>query len=173
MFTRLITSLMFVISIQLSPLAIADSGNTYPHQLQGVPWPTEFWPKVDGSEPYSRKDIEDDIRSFLIEGDAEFFRGGRGVVVIHQGKLVAEFYRESEGYGPQSRFISWSQAKSITQALVGIGIREKLLAVSEPVGFEEWKGTEKAEITLEHLLRMSAGLEFVEGMAGLDGKSVV
>jgi len=58
--------------------------------------------------------------------------------------------------------VSWSTAKSITHALVGIAVADGLLEVDAPAPVREWRGTEKESITLEHLLEMRPGLLFVE-----------
>ncbi|MBW2289674.1 MAG: serine hydrolase [Deltaproteobacteria bacterium] len=97
------------------------------------------------------------------------------MVVVHGGKLVAEAYREAEGYGPQSRFVSWSEAKSVTQALTGIAVRKNLLELHAPAPVTQWQGRDdpRAAITLDQLLRMSSGLEWEEGAGGLDDSSVM
>jgi CubicO group peptidase (beta-lactamase class C family) len=82
------------------------------------------------------------------------------VVVVHRGEVVAE------GYGPDTTaatpLISWSVAKSITHAAVGVLVREGLLDVSQPAPVPAWAGTEKSAITLQQLLEMRPGLRFVE-----------
>lgn len=58
--------------------------------------------------------------------------------------------------------ISWSMAKSITHALVGILVDEGRLQLDAPAPVAAWRGTEKEAITLQHLLTMTSGLRFVE-----------
>jgi CubicO group peptidase (beta-lactamase class C family) len=53
-------------------------------------------------------------------------------------------------------------AKSITHAAVGILVGEGRLDPAAPAPVPEWQGTPKAAITLQHLLNMRPGLEFVE-----------
>jgi len=55
-------------------------------------------------------------------------------------------------------------AKSITQALVGLAVGEGLLDVHAPADAPVWRGAgdPRAAITLDHLLRMSSGLAWVE-----------
>jgi len=80
-------------------------------------------------------------------------------VVVHRGRLVAERYRP--GFGPHTQYRTWSAAKSIASALVGILVGEGRLRVAEPAPIAEWRapGDPRAQITLEHLLHMSSGLE--------------
>ena len=53
-------------------------------------------------------------------------------------------------------------AKSVTHALVGICVGDGLLDPDAPARVPEWKGDERRSITLQHLLEMRSGLEFVE-----------
>jgi CubicO group peptidase (beta-lactamase class C family) len=85
------------------------------------------------------------------------------VVVSHHGVVVAERYDEPE-VGPDTTLISWSIAKSITHAAVGILVGRGLLDPHQPAPVPEWQGPDdpRRHITLEHLLRMVDGLDFVE-----------
>lgn len=69
-------------------------------------------------------------------------------------------------YGPGvdagSTLISWSIAKTITQALVGMAVDDGLLSLDEDNLFPEWKDDDRSGITLRHLLNMSSGLEWRE-----------
>ena len=83
-----------------------------------------------------------------------------GLTVIHNGRIVREFY------GPETdastTLISWSMAKSITQALVGMAVGDGLLSIEDDHLFPEWEHDDRANITLGHLLNMSSGLEWLE-----------
>ena len=61
-----------------------------------------------------------------------------------------------------STLTSWSMAKSITHATVGLLVADGALDPAAPAAVPEWEGTPKAEITLLHLLEMRSGLRFVE-----------
>lgn len=87
----------------------------------------------------------------------------QGVVVVHDGVIVAEWY--ADGADEESWAASWSVAKSFTSALVGIAIEDGLIpGVDEPLTtyFPEWAGTERETITLRDVLQMSSGLDWVE-----------
>lgn len=81
-------------------------------------------------------------------------------VVLHKGIPVAEKYRQ--GLGKDTRFLSWSMAKSFTNALAGVLVSMGKMDISEPAGIEEWKDDERSRITLNDLLQMQSGLEWNE-----------
>lgn len=86
----------------------------------------------------------------------------RAVVVMANGRIAAERY--APGYGPDTRFVSWSMAKTITAALVGMLVADGLLTLDAPAPVPLWRraGDPRAAITLRHLLQMRAGLDHTE-----------
>jgi len=135
----------------MSPIAL-------PSQPGGIPWPTKAWP--DGPPPAAS--IRD-FAGYAFTAEALPDLGQtHALVVIQGGQLVLERY--AEGFGPDDTYPSWSKAKSITQALVGIAALDGKLDVMAPANVAEWAGAgdPRGQITLDLLLRMSSGLEFVE-----------
>ena len=64
---------------------------------------------------------------------------------------------------PDDSFISWSMAKSITNALVGILVRQGKLDISQPIPVKEWGDDDpRRRITIDQMLRMVDGLRFRE-----------
>ena len=92
-------------------------------------------------------------------------------LVMHKGEVVSEFY------GPevtaQTTLISWSMAKSITHALVGIAQMDGLLHVENSNLFPEWANDERHNITLQQLLEMRSGLSWVEDYVDGDASDVI
>ncbi len=86
----------------------------------------------------------------------------RALVVYHDGKLVAERY--GPGYDRNTRFISWSMAKSVTGVLIGMLVSDGRLRLDYPVPIPLWQrpGDPRGEITLRQLLQMRSGLRHVE-----------
>lgn len=109
--------------------------------------------------------LEDVIARAFSEPDPQRPRRTLAVVVMRDGRVLYERY--AAGIGPETPLIGWSMAKSVTNALVGILVLQGRLALDAPVPIPEWKaaGDPRAEITLDHLLRMSSGLRFDEGMS--------
>ncbi len=81
-------------------------------------------------------------------------------VVLHGGLPVAEKY--ASGFDRSTRLLSWSMAKSFTQALAGIMSGDGLIDIGAPLGLPEWEGDARADISLNDLLQMQSGLEWNE-----------
>ncbi|MFK7843551.1 MAG: serine hydrolase domain-containing protein [Sphingorhabdus sp.] len=86
----------------------------------------------------------------------------RALLVMHRGKIIAERY--GEGYDEDTRFISWSMAKSFTGALIGFLVADGRLVLDDPAPVPAWQrpGDPRGDITLRHLLHMSSGLDHTE-----------
>ena len=82
------------------------------------------------------------------------------IVVQHRGEVVAEAY--ANGVTANTTLISWSMAKSITHALVGMAQMDGLLDVQAPTGIALWQNDDRKYITLQHLLEMRSGLSWIE-----------
>jgi hypothetical protein len=64
-------------------------------------------------------------------------RWTKSVVILHDGHIVAERY--AQGYGRETPQIGWSVTKSVTNALIGILVRQKKLAVEAPAPVAVWR----------------------------------
>ncbi|MEQ8773456.1 MAG: serine hydrolase domain-containing protein, partial [Erythrobacter sp.] len=82
----------------------------------------------------------------------------RAVLVMADGERAAERY--AQGYDADTRFVSWSMAKSVTAVMIGMLVADGLLALDAPAPVELWQrpGDPRAAITLRHLLQMRSGL---------------
>ena len=86
----------------------------------------------------------------------------RAVVVMANGKLAAERY--GPGYDKDTRFISWSMAKTVTGVLIGMLVADGKLSLDAPAPVPLWQrpGDPRAEITVRQLLQMRSGLRHTE-----------
>lgn len=117
------------------------------------------WPAGDGSMPRLPSRLAGvSVKAF--DGNS-YGRGSRtvGMLVIRDGRLIAERY--AEGFGPTVSNRTWSVAKSISGTLIGIAVQKGLLSTAKPALVPEW-GSKFADprtaITLDNLLRMASGL---------------
>jgi CubicO group peptidase (beta-lactamase class C family) len=135
-----------------------------------VPWPApgaDGWPRadmpggVDLDEPLARA-FDDDgplARTFA-------------VAVVHHGRLVHEQYqghlehwdRDPEGIGPDTPLLSWSMAKSMLHATVGMLVGDGRLDLQAPADVPLWAdpADPRHAVTLVDLLAMRDGLDFLE-----------
>ncbi len=92
----------------------------------------------------------------------------RAVLMIRDGAVVAKRY--APGYSDETRFISWSMAKSVTAVLVGALVSDGKLSLDAPVPFAEWQapGDPRAKITLRQMLHMSSGIDHTEALNPAD-----
>lgn len=86
----------------------------------------------------------------------------RAVVVVSDGRIVSEKY--ATGFSADMPLKGWSMAKGVTNALIGILVRDGKLSLKDQSLLTEWSspGDPRAEISLDHLMRMSSGLRFKE-----------
>lgn len=128
-----------------------------PAQPGNLEWPIESWPRANPET--------DDSQQFQTLAKEIFdLKGEQGVtyalLVIQNGLLVYENY--SAGANAFYLQYSWSMAKSVTHALVGILVKQGRIDINAPVSVPEWQDDERKNITLDQLLKMRSGLEFNE-----------
>jgi CubicO group peptidase (beta-lactamase class C family) len=88
------------------------------------------------------------------------YKGTFAVTVVYRDQIVAERYRSD--FKPSTRLLSWSMAKSFTNAMVGLLVKEGKVNINSPINRKEWADDSRKNITLNNLLHMNSGLEFNE-----------
>lgn len=91
----------------------------------------------------------------------------RAVAVIYNGQIIAERY--APGYTKDSKHIGWSMTKSVTNALVGILVKQGKLSLDQTGLLEPWRQDDRKTISLRDLLHMSSGLSWEENYGGPSG----
>lgn len=88
----------------------------------------------------------------------------RAVVVMKNGRIVAERY--APGYHENTRFVSWSMAKTVTGVMIGMLVSDGRLRLDETAPVPAWQrsGDPRGEITLRQLLQMRSGLRHSEAI---------
>lgn len=67
------------------------------------------------------------------------------LVVVHRGELVAERY--APDVTADTPLVSWSMAKSITHALVGLLVGDGQIELDAPALVPDWADDDRAGIT--------------------------
>jgi CubicO group peptidase (beta-lactamase class C family) len=113
-----------------------------------------------GGDPVAPEDaaLSDAIDSAFIEPESPPHRYTKAVVVVHRGQIVGERY--APGVTTATPLTGWSMTKSVTNALLGILVRDGKLDMNKPAPIAEWASPVDPhhEITSDQLLRMVSGL---------------
>jgi len=103
--------------------------------------------------------------------DTTGWKGTFGLTVVYKDQIVAERFRSD--FTRETPFLSWSMAKSFTNAITGLLVKEGRVDIYAPVPRPEWAGDARREITLSNLLRMNSGLEWNEDYGNLSDVTVM
>ena len=149
--TLLVAAPLAQVHAQLVPL---------PPQASDVAWPTAEWPV--GSLPENM-----DTAAFNAAMTDAFDKPAPGlgetreVVIIRGGRLIYE--RAAAGYSTNMRLVSWSMAKSVTQALVGIAVAQGKVDIDKPMGSSHWSADDRrSQIPWRQWLQMTDGQQYLE-----------
>jgi CubicO group peptidase (beta-lactamase class C family) len=148
-----------------------------PAQPADVPWPTPDpagWPA--GSASSAVESLVD-----AIFGDTARYGDTYAVVVVQGGRLLTERYGGALPHFDQpptpveidTPLLSWSMAKSMLHALVGMAVVDGLLDIDAPTGLAAWADDERSAITLRHLLAMRDGLRWAEDYVDVGVSDVI
>ena len=146
-------------SLALLPLALLASAAPGPGQSSPLY-------TVDADATVSESNLRAAIDAIF---DDSAMGDTRALLVLHDGKIVAERY--APGFGPDTKQLSWSMAKSVTAVLVGLMVSDGRLALDSPAPVPAWNqaGDPRGAITLRHLLTMSSGLDHAEDASDAGG----
>lgn len=154
-----------------SPASVSalDVPEDYPQTFQRM---DEILPatiiQATAPEPFERS--EEALPSdYAFDGEtrdlADFFERSDmiGVTVLRNGQIIAE--TNAHGADAETRFTSWSVAKSFVATLIGMALHEGLIDDLDDTAATyapQYAGTAYGETSLRHLLMMSAGVDFNE-----------
>ncbi len=153
-------------------LAIGVTPDELRRQVEGLdyvkppPPPADLpWPDGERVDPPVGVDtaaVDAALDEAFAEPDPDRLRHTRAVVVVHRGRIIAERY--APGFTRDTELVGWSMTKTVTNALVGILVGRGALDLDAPAPVPEWASPAdpRHAITLDQLMRMSSGLEFVE-----------
>jgi len=92
----------------------------------------------------------------------------KAIVIVKDGRVVAERY--APGFTLDTPLLSYSVAKSFTNALLGILVQQRRLSIDQHVEAPEWRrsGDPRTALVIDDLLRMSSGIDAPETGSGFD-----
>jgi len=125
-------------------------------------WPTNEWQLATPEE----KNIDSDkLKEMLeyVDDENPFYDS---IIIVRHGYIVLERYYLS--YGPDDLHHLWSTTKSFISALVGIALNEGLIGSINDKMLDYFPNKtisnydpRRENITIEHLLTMSSGIEWI------------
>ncbi|MBE2248452.1 MAG: serine hydrolase [Myxococcus sp.] len=128
-------------------------------------WPTTDWP-VQLVDRATKAEALDALEAyaFTLQGKDSERLGFRtdGLVIIKRGVIVYERY--ARGYDVTKKHLSWSVAKSLTSALVGVAVKEGVLSLSDSIcqHLPEYEGSPRCDITVKDAITFGTGLSWLE-----------
>lgn len=124
---------------------------------------TVDWPlgdRITVSYPENVNDVAlKDIAVNLI--DSQKYSGTPfSFLVLYKNYPVIEYYKQ--GFNQNTRLLSWSMAKSFTNAITGVMTKDGMVDIYQPTGVQEWQNDDRSEININDLLQMQSGLKWNE-----------
>ncbi|MHA1638183.1 MAG: serine hydrolase domain-containing protein [Candidatus Thorarchaeota archaeon] len=132
-------------------------------------WPSEDWEKSTPEDQGLNSTKFQEMNQFLDENETEF----KSVLVVRNGYIVFEKYF---GFTTEdTRHIIYSCTKSFTSALIGIALdmgyidnlNQRVVDILSDWTFDNMD-SRKGNITIEHLLTMTSGLDWTERPSRVD-----
>jgi len=134
------------------------------------------WPKGDVLPETLPEGVDyEKLNTILDEAidspDAEPFKKTLGVAVVYNNELIGENYLD--GYNAWTKFHGWSMTKTVTGAMAGALVDEGRMDMDAPVNIPDWAGDDRKNITLDNIIHMSSGLEWVENYFTISSATVM
>ena len=148
-------------------LLVDSDAATLRKQATGIVKPPRMprpglWPEGDEVAPAASAALARAVKDSFTDDTPAHDIDTRAIVVVHNGRIVAERY--ADGFGPDTPELGWSMSKSVTASLIGTLIAAGELRLDEPAPVPEWTvaGDPRHAIEVRNLLNMSSGLAFKE-----------
>ena len=140
--------------------------NPLPARARAPSAPDSFAPPTQvNSEDH---DIQFALDREFTELPSERPRFVKAIVIVKDGQVIAERY--APGFTLKTPVLSYSVAKSFTNALLAILVRQGRLRIDQPVQAPEWHQANdpRGALTIDDLLRMDSGINAPETGSGFD-----
>ncbi len=126
-------------------------------------WPLGSMDTITTSPTVNMGKIQEALDYAFDEPYPDNPRYTRAVLVVHQGKIIAEQY--ADGIDAETPLLGWSMTKSVTNTLVGLRVKDGALDLDDRANIPQWHQhpmDPRAQIKLNDLMHMTAGLDWVE-----------
>jgi CubicO group peptidase (beta-lactamase class C family) len=145
-----------------------------PPQSADVAWPTTEWPR--GAPAPEVVGLVEEMFA-----DAGRYETTYAVAIVQGGRLVHERYEgalptwvgDPIPVTPTTPLLSWSMAKSMLHAAIGLLVGEGRLDPAQPATVPAWRDDDRAAITVADLLAMRDGLAWNEDYVDAGGSQVI
>ena len=146
---------LLVVLLVWIPASAQELHPLTPHP-EGVAWPTSGW--TYGEMPSDAKELVKPLVDKAMSGErTEVMGETRSIVIVHRGQIVFETFRD--GFDANTKQMSWSVAKSVTNSLVGRAVRLGVIdSIDDPMPGPYPEGDPRLEISWRHWLNMTEGL---------------
>jgi hypothetical protein len=131
-----------------------------PLATDSLTWPLGDFVRDTLFEKVNYAGINEAVDKAFVDADINKPVNTLAVLVLYDGHIITEKY--AEGINKYSRLMGWSMTKSLTNALIGLLVKEGKLKVESPAPVAEWQQDDRKKITLNHLLQASSGLQWSE-----------
>ena len=159
----LISTLLVFFYLMVNVLALSEQKKHDP----SVNWPTKEW-SINTDNFVGNSNFENKVKELFSNESFSKYGKTNSLLIIQNGEIIFEKY--NTGIKSDTKLVSWSMAKSYTAAITGIMIDKGFISsIHENNLIPSWNDLRK-EITVDHLLNMKPGLEFVEEY-NIEGRS--
>ena len=150
--TLLAVTVLFSVSVAAAPCPTRAS------------WPTESWPKGGTNNKTAELKAMEDYAFTTFGTDRQRY-GVRtdGLMIIKGGNIIYERY--ARGWSASNRHLSWSVAKSISSAMIGVAVNKGLMNIEDSICtyLTEYAGKPICSIKVKHFLTFGSGVQWQEG----------
>jgi len=129
--------------------------------------PEQPWPLGEAVTTEKSPALEAVLDKWFQDPDPGNPRRTRAILVVKDGGIIAERY--GTDFSKDTLFQGWSMTKSVTNALLGILVKQGKLDIHASAPVPEWQSPNdpRRAITIDQLIRMSSGLSFTEDYGDL------
>ncbi len=136
-----------------------------------IPWPLGDVLPETLPEGVDYEKLNTILAEAIDSPDAEPFKKTLGVAVVYNNELIGENYLD--GYDAWTKFHGWSMTKTVTGAMAGALVSEGRMDMDAPVNIPDWAGDDRKNITLDNIIHMSSGLQWVENYFTISDATVM